>query len=69
MWGVHILHEKYNLIHRALSPSNILIDQNHQLKIVNYSSCTYCYDENGKIIEYSDLKYLNRGYETGRKEI
>jgi len=47
MWGVHILHEKYNLIHRALIPSNILIDQNGQLKLAYYAFCIPCYDTQG----------------------
>ncbi len=43
MWGVHLLHEKYNLIHRAIVPSHLLIDQNGQLRLTHYFSCLPCY--------------------------
>lgn len=47
MWGVHLLHEKYNLLHRSIVPSNLLIDQNGQLRLTTYFSCIPCYNTNG----------------------
>ena len=53
MWGAYLLHEKYNLIHRAIVPSNLYLDQNGQLRITNYSTCIECYDTNGNHATYA----------------
>lgn len=52
MWGIHLLHEKYNLIHRALTPFNIFIDQNGQLKLVYFAFCVPCFDTQGTFAQY-----------------
>jgi hypothetical protein len=60
MWGAHMLHQKYNLIHRAIVPANLQIDQNNQLRLVNYCSCLPCFDAEGRPINYlvkNDRKY------------
>jgi serine/threonine protein kinase len=59
MWGAHMLHQKYNLLHRAIVPANLQIDQNNQLRLVNYCSCLPCYDGEGSPINYikNDRKY------------
>lgn len=60
MWGAHILHQKYNLIHRAIVPANLQIDQNNRLRLVNYCSCLPCFDAEGSPISYigkNDRKY------------
>ena len=52
MWGVHLLHEKYNLIHRAIAPANIWIDQNGQLKLGQFAFCVTCFDSQGHEARY-----------------
>jgi serine/threonine protein kinase len=56
MWGAHLLHEKYNLIHRSIVPGNLYLDQNGQIRLYTYFSCIPCYDSNGNY-----AKYLNKG--------
>lgn len=46
IWGVHILHEKYNLIHREICLENIEIDLFGKARITNYSNCLLCYSSN-----------------------
>ena len=63
MWGMHILHEKYNLIHRALSPSTLQLDQNGQLKLVNFAFCVPCFDAQNHYAQYCPrTKYPKSGY-------
>lgn len=52
MWGMHLLHEKYNLLHRALSPSSILVDQNGQLRLGRFAYCVPCFDSQGQFAQY-----------------
>lgn len=47
MWGAHLLHEKYNLIHRAIIPAHLQIDQNGQLRLTAFFSCLPCYGSEG----------------------
>jgi serine/threonine protein kinase len=63
MWGVHLLHEKYNLVHRALLPANILLDQNGQLKLASLAYCVPCYDPQGHYANYVPRsKYPKPGF-------
>ena len=63
MWGMHILHEKYNLIHRALSPSMLQVDQNGQLKLVNFAFSVPCFDAQNHYAQYCPkTKYPKSGY-------
>ena len=63
MWGVHILHEKYNLVHRALSPSNIFIDQKGQLKLSYFAFCVPCFDSQMNYAEYCPkTRYPKAGF-------
>jgi serine/threonine protein kinase len=55
MWGAHLLHEKYNLIHRSIVPANLHIDQNNQLRLASYFSCLPCYGPDGH------AAYLHKG--------
>ena len=48
MWGVHLLHEKYNLLHRSLTPSCLLLDQNGQLKLATFATSVPCFDSQGQ---------------------
>lgn len=58
MWGAHLLHEKYNIVHRAIVPANLWIDQNGQLRLTSYYSCIPCYDANG---HYASYQHKSRG--------
>lgn len=63
MGGVHLLHEKYNLVHRALTPANIMIDQNGQLRLTTFAYCVPCYDNQGVFATYQPRsKYPKPGY-------
>jgi serine/threonine protein kinase len=44
MWGVYTLHEKYNLVHRNITPLTLYIDQCNNLKLCDFSSCVKAHD-------------------------
>lgn len=52
MWGVHQLHRKYNLIHRAIVPAHLQLDHNHALRLSYYASCLPCSDSRGQPLLY-----------------
>ena len=46
IWGVHTLHQKYNLLHRNITLDSIGIDFRGNLRILNYRHCLPCYSSN-----------------------
>ena len=63
MWGLHILHEKYNLIHRSLSPLNLSLDHNNQLRLTSFASCVPCFDSNSEFAQYCPrTRYPKSGF-------
>ena len=63
MWGIHLLHEKYNLIHRAINPSLIFIDQNGQLRLPYFAYSGPCYDPQGNFMQYTPkTKFSKPGF-------
>lgn len=46
IWGINLLHDKYNLIHREICLENIEIDMLGNMRITNYSNCMLCYSSN-----------------------
>lgn len=46
IWGVHTLHQKYNILHRHVCLDSIWIDFHGNLRIFNYRFCQVCYSSN-----------------------
>ena len=57
IWGVHSLHEKYNLIHRAFCLENLWVDFVGNLRLFNYEYCQPCYSSNYLINSHIPQSY------------
>ena len=46
IWGVYSLHEKYNLLHRAICCENLFVDFMGNLRLFGFENCQPCYTSN-----------------------
>lgn len=46
IWGVHTLHQRYNILHRHISLNSVYLDFHGNLRIFNYRHCQPCFSSN-----------------------
>ena len=46
IWGVHTLHQRYNILHRNITLDSIFLDFHGNIRIYNYKNCQLCYSSN-----------------------